>query len=159
MSGFLDNCRWPCPDGCELGDRRNLVASIVAGVLFFIGWWICIDAAVIYPDTESLDHAYYVCGVISTLAFFMINSVSNGQLRGDTYTTGCLGQAGARIWILFGFLFAFGSLIASAWILFGFYVATNRSDDWPGTAIFLQNAFIFFSSMVFKFGRTEDLWG
>ena len=29
----------------------------------------------------------------------------------------------------------------------------------PGLSILLQNVFIFASSMIFKFGRSEDLWG
>ncbi|KAG7259478.1 hypothetical protein CRUP_008939 [Coryphaenoides rupestris] len=29
----------------------------------------------------------------------------------------------------------------------------------PGLAVFFQNAFIFFSTLIYKFGRTEDLWG
>ena len=29
---------------------------------------------------------------------------------------------GARVWLFFGFLLAFGALIAASWILFGFYV-------------------------------------
>lgn len=30
--------------------------------------------------------------------------------------------SGARVWLFFGFLLAFGALIAASWILFGFYV-------------------------------------
>ena len=34
MSGLLDNCQWPrCCESCELGERRNMVASIIAGIL------------------------------------------------------------------------------------------------------------------------------
>ncbi|MCV4725910.1 UPF0220 family protein, partial [Escherichia coli] len=71
---------------------------------------------------------------------------------------GCLGQTGARIWLFIGFMLAFGSLIASMWILFGGYVAKEKAIVYPGIAVFFQNAFIFFGGLVFKFGRTEDLW-
>lgn len=57
--------------------------------------------------------------------FFSINSVSNGQIRGESYTDGCLGQTAARVWLFIGFLMGFGSLIAASWILFGFYVVNN----------------------------------
>lgn len=57
--------------------------------------------------------------------FCSINSVSNGQIRGESYTDGCLGQTAARVWLFIGFLMGFGSLIAAAWILFGFYVVNN----------------------------------
>ena len=69
-----------------------------------------------------------------------------------------LGQTGARIWLFIGFMLAFGSLIASMWILFGGYVAKEKAIVYPGIAVFFQNAFIFFGGLVFKFGRTEDLW-
>ncbi|XP_016144336.1 transmembrane protein 50A-like [Sinocyclocheilus grahami] len=89
-----------------------------------------------------------------------INAVSNGQVRGDSYSEGCLGQTGARIWLFIGFMLAFGSLIASMWILFGGFVVTDHKElsVYPGIAVFFQNAFIFFGGLVFKFGRTEDLW-
>ncbi|WAR08904.1 TM50B-like protein [Mya arenaria] len=89
MSGFLDNCHLPDCECLQLGDRRNLVASVISGVLFFSGWWIAIDAAVQYPSQSDLHHACHTCGAIGTLAFFLINSVSNGQIRGDNYVRYC----------------------------------------------------------------------
>ncbi|XP_066494789.1 transmembrane protein 50A [Tiliqua scincoides] len=159
MSGFLENMR--CSECVDWGEKRNTIASIAAGVLFFTGWWIIIDAAVKYPKSSDFNHSYHVCGVIATVAFLMINAVSNGQVRGDSYSEGCLGQTGARIWLFIGFMLAFGSLIASMWVLFGGYVITdkpNKPEVYPGIAVFFQNAFIFFGGLVFKFGRTEDLW-
>jgi len=157
MSGCLDNIECGC-----MGDgsaRRNIIASIAAGTIFSIGWWIVIDAAAVYTDTKEFAHAYHTCGVIATVALFMINAVSNEAVRGDGYTEGCLGTYGARIWLFIGFLLAFGSLIASAWVLFGPYVANNidpKIPVGPGVSIFLQNLFIFFGAMIFKFGRTEE---
>ncbi|AWP16766.1 Transmembrane protein 50A isoform 3 [Scophthalmus maximus] len=128
MSGFLDGIRCgDCECNVDWGERRNTIASVAAGVLFFTGWWIIIDAAVKYPDQGQFHHAYHTCGVIATVAFLMINAVSNGQVRGDSYSEGCIGQ-------------------------------TEKPVVYPGIAIFFQNAFIFFGGLVFKFGRTEDLW-
>ncbi|XP_005993971.1 transmembrane protein 50A [Latimeria chalumnae] len=158
MSGFLDSIRCPECECVDWGEKRNTIASISAGVLFFTGWWIIIDAAVKYPDMERFNHSYHACGVIATIAFLMINAVSNGQVRGDSYSEGCMGQTGARIWLFIGFMLAFGSLIASMWILFGGYVVPQKQEVYPGIAVFFQNAFIFFGGLVFKFGRTEDLW-
>uniref|UniRef100_A0A493ST36 Transmembrane protein 50B n=1 Tax=Anas platyrhynchos platyrhynchos TaxID=8840 RepID=A0A493ST36_ANAPP len=143
MAGFLDNFRWPECECIDWSERRNAVASIVAGVLFFTGWWIMIDAAVVYPKPEQMNHAFHTCGVFSTLAFFMINAVSNAQVRGDSYSDGCLGRTGARVWLFIGFMLMFGSLIASMWILFGAYV-TQNTNVYPGLAVFFQNALIFF---------------
>merc|ERR1711874_436967 len=136
MAGCLDTVKMPNIEWLEttLRDRRNLVASISSGVLFFFGWWL-------------------------------VNAVSNGQLTGEAYTTGCLGANGVRIWFFFGFLLGFGSLIGASWILFGEYVTEtegktfNPKSTYPGVAIFLQNACIFFASLIYKFGRSEDLWG
>ncbi|XP_043928880.1 transmembrane protein 50B isoform X1 [Protopterus annectens] len=158
MAGFLDNVRWQECECFEWGEKRNTVASVVAGILFFTGWWIMIDAAVTYPENDKLNHAFHTCGVFSTIAFFMINAVSNGQVRGDSYSDGCLGRTGARIWLFIGFTMMFGSLIASMWILFGAYVVP-KLEVYPGLAVFFQNALIFFSTLIYKFGRTEDLWG
>ncbi|GAB6024248.1 Transmembrane protein 50A [Chamberlinius hualienensis] len=157
MAGCLDNVQFSRCDCIDFSEKRNTIASIVAGSLFGIGWWIIIDVAAVYPSEEEFNHAYHVCGVIGTLALFMINAVSNGQIRGEAYTTGCLGQRGARIWLFIGFLLGFGALITSCWILFGGYVIPARAPQWPGVAVFLQNAFIFFSALVFKFGRVEEL--
>ena len=104
MAGFLDNFRWPECECIDWSERRNAIASIVAGVLFFTGWWIMIDAAVVYPKPEQMNHAFHTCGVFSTLAFFMINAVSNAQVRGDSYSDGCLGRTGARVWLFIGFM-------------------------------------------------------
>ncbi|XP_071800935.1 transmembrane protein 50A-like [Asterias amurensis] len=160
MSGCLDGVECSRPEWCELGEKRNAVVSVLSGILFFAGWWIAIDAAAFYSKPEQLNHAYHVCGVVSTIAFFMVNAVSAGQVRGDSYSTGCIGQTGARVWLFIGFLMAFAGLIAASWILFGPYVVhpPNDGDPYPGVAIFLQNFLIFMSGIVFKFGRTEELW-
>ncbi|ROT74356.1 putative transmembrane protein 50B [Penaeus vannamei] len=156
----------PMPDNmpalCEnwdAGERRNFIASVVSGTLFAVGWWCIIDAATQYPSNDQFNHAYHVCGVIATIAMFMVNSVSNGQVRGDMYTDGCMGPLGARIWLFLGLMLSFGSLIAACWILFGGYVIPKSAFFWPGVAVFLQNMFIFFSSVIYKIGRSEDNWG
>lgn len=160
MSGFFQNMSFPQCEWLEASERRNLISSVVAGFLFFTGWWIIIDAAVCYPDSTDMNHAYHVCGVMGTLSMIMINTVTNGQVRGDAYTTGCLGSTGARIWLFVGFIFGFGSLIAGCWILFAAYaLVPDAPVVWPGVAIFLQNSFIFLGSLVYKFGRSEELWG
>ncbi|XP_062518639.1 transmembrane protein 50B-like isoform X2 [Corticium candelabrum] len=128
MSGCLDNVRCYCPEWtcCEFlrdvewSEHRNRFASIFSGIFFFVGWWIIIDAAV-YPGW-SLPGRFHAVGVVSTLAFFLINAISTGQLSGDNYTDGFIGQRGARVWMFIGFLMAFAGLIAAAWILFGVYV-------------------------------------
>lgn len=240
MAGCLDNMQLPNVEGCvEVGDKRNKFASIISGILFFSGWWFAIDAAAVHPEKTELKDVFQICGVFGTISFFMVNAVSNGQLRGESYTEGCLGVRSARVWFFFGFLLGFASLIGASWILFGEYVtndcyeigikfnggtATNSTSvvqecqnickgsstceyfswdgtalenakncysiseatkpdessqdgyysgpkncpdgrtfvptlTYPGVAIFLQNFLIFVASLVYKFGRSEELWG
>ncbi|CAI9603440.1 unnamed protein product, partial [Staurois parvus] len=83
---------------------------------------------------------------IATVAFLMINAVSNGQVRGDSYSEGCFGQIGARVWLFIGFMLSFGSLIASMWILFGGYVAKGIPEVYPGIAV------CFFKILLFSLG-------
>ncbi|XP_078030395.1 transmembrane protein 50B-like isoform X3 [Epinephelus lanceolatus] len=85
MAGFLDNFRWPDCECIDWGERRNAVASIVSGVLFFTGWWIIIDAAVTYPSQEQMNHAFHMCGVFSTIAFFMSSSLAVYRLHDDVW--------------------------------------------------------------------------
>jgi len=158
MAGCFDNIQFNRPEWLEFGEKRNAVASIVSGTMFFMGWWIIIDVAAHYPSTEDFNHAYHVCGVFGTISLFMINAVSNGQVRGEAYTTGFMGQRGARIWLFLGFVLGFGSIIASIWILFGDFVIQGKNHMYPGVALFLQNVLIFLGSLIYKFGRTEDLW-
>ncbi|KDR23699.1 transmembrane protein 50A [Zootermopsis nevadensis] len=160
MAGCLENLQLPPCVWFEGDDKRNAIASIVAGVLFFTGWWLIIDVQAAYPQAEQFNKAYHVCGVFGTISLFMINSVSNAQIRGDAYSGGCFGSRGARFWLFGGFVMGFGAVIASCWILFDDYVAygEGKYSAWPGVGLFLQNAFIFVGSLVFKFGRTEDHW-
>lgn len=73
--------------------------------------------------TTSLAHSHVVhvteapflpcCSHVTT---HRINAVSTGQVTGDAYTDGCLGQRGARAWLFVGFVLAFAGLIGSLWI-------------------------------------------
>ncbi|XP_075974172.1 transmembrane protein 50A [Anticarsia gemmatalis] len=150
----MPSCVW-----FESGEKRNIIASIISGLLFFAGWWFIIDAATVPDAINRLPGAAHVCGVMATLSLIMVNSVSNAQVRGETYTGGCMGPRGARLWLFLGFVVGFASLIASVWILFANYVNKSKDQTYPGVCLFMQNALIFAGSLVFKFGRTEDLWG
>ncbi|KAJ3648997.1 hypothetical protein Zmor_000905 [Zophobas morio] len=147
----LPPCIW-----FEGGDKRNAYASIISGFLFFVGWWIIIDAASVYPGTVVAG--YHMCGVVGTLSLIMINSVSNAQMRGDAYEGGCLGPRGAKVWLFVGFVMGFASVIASCGILFANFAGKKNAHYWPGVGLFLQNVFIFIASLIFKFGRSEDIW-
>jgi len=156
MASLFENFNIPPCLWFEGDNKRNALASILSGFLFFMGWWIIIDAASVYSG--SVAAGYHMCGVVGTLSLVMVNSVTNAQIRGDAYEGGCLGPRGSRIWLFLGFVMGFASVIASCWILFADFVGSNTAQ-WPGVGLFLQNALIFVASLIFKFGRSEDLWG
>ncbi|XP_043590856.1 transmembrane protein 50A [Bombus pyrosoma] len=138
-----------------IGNKRNVIVSMVAGTLFFVGWWFIIDANAKYPS--EMSKAYYVCGVFGTISLFMINSVTNAQMGSDTLSGGYLGARGARGWLFIGFVMGFAAVIAACWILFADFVAAGAQHHWPGVGLFLQNVFIFLGSLTYKFGRIEEL--
>ncbi|KAF7265366.1 transmembrane protein 50B [Rhynchophorus ferrugineus] len=138
------------------GDKRNAYASLLAGLLFFTGWWIIIDSATIKPG--QIPAGYWMCGVAGTLSLIMVNSVSNAQMNGDSYEGGCLGTRGARIWVFLGFVMGFAAVIASCSILFTVYINQAGKSKSAGVSLFLQNALICIASIIFKFGRSEDVW-
>ncbi|XP_019877555.2 transmembrane protein 50B [Aethina tumida] len=151
----LENINIPSCVWFEGGDKRNAYASMLSGLLFFAGWWTIIDAASVNSGKVLAGH--HMCGVFGTLSLIMVNSVSNAQIRDNAYGDRCLGPKEARIWLFLGFVMGFASVIASCWILFAEFI--NSDNRWPGVALFLQNALIFIASIIYKFGRSEDLWG
>ena len=161
MSGCFD--RMSCDDCCEnvkerIGGKRNMIAAAISGVFFFSGWWILIDTACTYTTNAELHKAYHITGVASTMSFFMVNALSNGVIRGDVDS--CINPTVARFWLFFGFMLAFGAVIASVWIFIGGYVVKQDQNSppplWAGIGIMAQNLFIFLASSIYKFARRED---
>lgn len=85
----------------------------------------------------------------------------------------------AKIWLLIGFVMGFASTIAAIWVMVDDFVNngneklsskvcqllmnvvlcfTEKKDTSLGVALLLQNVFILFGSLVYKFGRNEEDW-
>ncbi|KAI5695336.1 transmembrane protein 50A-like isoform X1 [Diaphorina citri] len=148
----LAQCLWCDSNG---GDNRNAIFAMIAGTLFFTGWWFIIDAVAV---AASFPFSYHLMGIIGTISLFMINAVSNAQMRGDSYSGGCFGPQGARVWLFVGFVMGFAAVIASCWILYSGFLSIKGAAVWPGFELVFQNVFIFAASLVYKFGRQEDQW-
>ncbi|XKL65163.1 hypothetical protein PGB90_005249 [Kerria lacca] len=144
----LNSCIW-----FEIEDnKRNATASIIAGLLFFVGWWLMIDANVVHPDLVSTG--YYVWGTLGTISLIMVNLISRSQIHGDS-SGGYFDTNVARAWLFVGFVLGFASVIASFGIFFANFFPKDISKT-PGIELFLQNILIFLSSIIYKFGRTEE---
>lgn len=102
-------------------------------------------------------------------------------MNGDNnFSGGCLEERGARIWIFIGFVLGFAAIIAAIWVMVanlnsdGKYLSFSKyfnvqirftsvtpvpkASNWPGISLLLQNIFIFIASLVYKFGRSEEMW-
>ncbi|XP_012062090.1 PREDICTED: transmembrane protein 50B [Atta cephalotes] len=69
MTSCFENMQMPSCVWFEGGEKRNALISMLAGTLFFVGWWFIIDAHAKYPD--EMSNAYHVCGVFGTISLFM----------------------------------------------------------------------------------------
>eukprot|EP00048_Salpingoeca_helianthica_P015309 m.226090 g.226090 ORF g.226090 m.226090 type:complete len:158 (+) comp16875_c0_seq1:1334-1807(+) len=151
-------CEADCVCDCglmqTLGRYRNPIASSIAGILFAVGWWLVIDAGVI----DGLRGEEYLCGVGSTVGLLMVNAVSIRQGDSSIYTSGKLGSAGVRAWMFFGLMISFGALASAIWVMVAHYITAAHQSDYAGLALFFQNFCILLSSILFKFGRTDDTW-
>jgi len=139
-------------------NKRNTYSSIIAGVLFFSAWWLMIDTAVSSGGDAKWTNFYFLLTAASTISMFMVNSVSNSAVTGSAMDEGVLGVKGARLWLMVGFVGSFACIVAGIWIMFGNYVVGEPDRTWPGIALFIHSFLIFISSLVYKFGRTEELW-
>uniref|UniRef100_A0A182N7T3 Transmembrane protein 50A n=1 Tax=Anopheles dirus TaxID=7168 RepID=A0A182N7T3_9DIPT len=136
--------------------KRTILATLIASLLFFSGWWIIIDTASVYPS--SFNFSYYICGILATISFIMVNSVSNELLRnGPAYTGGVLDARGIKVFLFAGFVLGFTSIIAAIWIMIAeFAVNESRTDKYPGYALLMHNIFIFLSMLIYKFGPETE---
>jgi len=109
-------------------------------------------AATAGPDNAP-DFSYYICGILGTLSLIMVNTVTNEMLNGTGYEGGLCSSHGVKIWLFTGFVLGFASVIASVWLLLSEFTEKNHI---LGVGIVLQNFFILFASLIYKFGRNEE---
>ncbi|KAM3722303.1 Transmembrane protein 50B [Dirofilaria immitis] len=115
MSGCLDQFNYNCD--VDWDSKRNAVASCISSAMFFIGWWLLIDTAAIYSPVGQWNNVYIIVTVCGTIAMFMVNAVSNSQVRGESMNENILGTKGSRLWLMLGFVLSFASLVAALWII------------------------------------------
>ncbi|XP_030375718.1 transmembrane protein 50A [Scaptodrosophila lebanonensis] len=133
---------------------RNKNSSLVAGLLFFTGWWILIDA-MSGESGRQITTGHVFIGIFGTLSLFMVNTVKNSHISEDNTSERA---RLAKIWLLVGFVIGFASIIAAIWVMIDNFINNEKKDSSKGVALLLQNVFILFGSLVYKFGRNEEDW-
>lgn len=112
-----------------------------------------IAIAAMAEEGKGPDFSYYICGILGTLSLIMVNTVSNEMLNGTGYEGGICSSHGVKIWLFTGFVLGFASVIASVWLLVSEFTDKQQVQ---GVGIVLQNFFILFASLIYKFGRNEE---
>lgn len=79
-------------------------------------------------------------------------------MNGTGYSDGCMGTNGVKVWLFTGFVLGFSALIASIWLMISEFTqeTENKQESWPGIALLLQNVLILMSSLLYKFGRSDE---
>ncbi|XP_037820118.1 transmembrane protein 50B [Lucilia sericata] len=134
---------------------RNKNSSLIAGLLFFAGWWTLIDAMSV-DEKHQITTGQVFIGVFGTLSFFMVNTVKNSHISEDN--TSESGARVAKIWLLIGFVMGFASIIAAVWVMIDDFINNPKKDSSLGVALLMQNFLILFASLTYKFGRDEEVW-
>jgi len=153
MSNLIESlqmCMW---FDVNIISRRNLMSAVVSSILFFGAWWIIIGIAATADKSSAPSFSYYICGILGTLSLIMVNTVSNEMLNGTGYEGGICSTHGVKIWLFAGFVLGFASVIASVWLLISEFTDQLKVQ---GVGIVLQNVFILFASLIYKFGRNDE---
>ncbi|XP_043650726.1 transmembrane protein 50A [Drosophila teissieri] len=134
---------------------RNRNTSIIAGILFFAGWWVLIDAMSI-DLKHQITTGHVFIGIFGTISFCMVNAVKGEHISEENSSES--GARIAKIWLLVGFLMGFASIIAAIWVMIDDFINNEKKEGWFGVALLMQNVFILFASLIYKFGRNEEEW-
>ncbi|KAI9918252.1 hypothetical protein PsorP6_011321 [Peronosclerospora sorghi] len=139
--------------GVDLGKA----GCYLAGLLLGVAWWICADAAgsaAYLHSNISFDFVKYLPGIMSTLAFFLVNTLEWGMLSEDArflYGPGVATRA--RCFVLFCITILLAALVGSILVLTHTYVNNKFNEStWPGVAIVLQNVCILLGTFVMRVG-------
>ncbi|KAH8260481.1 hypothetical protein KR038_001892 [Drosophila bunnanda] len=122
---------------------------------FFAGWWILIDAMSI-DGKHQITTGHVFIGIFGTISFCMVNAVKGEHISEENSSES--GARIAKIWLLVGFVMGFASIIAAVWVMIDDFINNEKKESWFGVALLLQNVFILFASLVYKFGRNEEEW-
>nr|CAH7760499.1 unnamed protein product [Callosobruchus chinensis] len=139
--------------------RFNYVVSVVAGFLFFFGWWLMIDLST--QHTIMSEHkAYHLPGVFASIAMVLMNMIPTEQLysSGEYTSGGCGTPLLWKLFLLATMMASFGCLIGATYVMVKDFMLDPEQYQWPGYGVFLQTLCIFSSSVLFRFCRRRDAY-
>ncbi|VDK79330.1 unnamed protein product [Dibothriocephalus latus] len=90
-------------------------------------------------------------GSIATVGFILLNVIPRRHVVEFNDTPAC-----TKVFIFFGLLVNFASLIAATWVLCSEYATGAITPVYPGVAVFLQTLLIVASSFLYRLGPTFD---
>jgi hypothetical protein len=97
--------------------------------------------------------SYYVCGILSTLSFLMVNALSKDMFDRNGYEGGICGSNGIKIWFFIGFSLGFVSIFAS----FAHFIHRyNKGFLDQAIIVVAQNVMIVISSILYRFGKKDS---
>ncbi|CAH0515733.1 unnamed protein product [Peronospora belbahrii] len=96
----------------------------------------------------------YLPGIVSTLAFFLVNTVDWGMLSEDArFVYGSEVATRARCFVVFCIALSVAALVGSVLVFTHTYVNNEYNESaWPGAAIVFQNGFIVMGTFVMRVG-------
>ncbi|KAK1946214.1 Transmembrane protein 50A [Phytophthora citrophthora] len=140
-----------------MGLDPGKTGSYAAGLLLGVGWWILADgaASAVYHESKiPFDFVKYLPGIVSTLAFFLVNTVDWGMLTEDArFAYGSDVATRAKCFVVFCMALSIASLVGSVLVFAHTYVNNEFHESaWPGAAIVFQNGFIVMATFVMRVG-------
>mmetsp|Transcript_14679 Transcript_14679/g.51109 ORF Transcript_14679/g.51109 Transcript_14679/m.51109 type:complete len:152 (-) Transcript_14679:125-580(-) len=133
-------------------------ASLIAGVVFGLAWWIYIDGAASGSGNAVADKAagyHWLPGLGCTIAFVMINGMKWEELSDDTPAV----ATRARCFLISAMIIALGCIAASLFIMVEVFIRDDAATQWTGIAVFIQCLLIFVSAFIMRFGNMPEAAG
>lgn len=145
--------KFPC-----LHMKFNSLIALLAGFLFYMGWWIMIDVNILYKTIIHNMKVYHAPGILGTIMMILINMIPNEILYDSHFydSDTCCSPFVIKMFLFFTLMGSFGCLIGGTFILVNDFLLQPQEYQWPGYGIFLQNLFIFVSNILMRFCRKRE---
>jgi hypothetical protein len=126
---------------------REIVISLISGMLIGGGWWAFFDGVVYAPD--SFPWIHILPPLAATVAFVCINLATLEDLQQKTIV---------KVWMFVWLTVACIAVGGGIWITAVEYPA-DIASNWPGVAIIVHAVLVLFAALLFFIGRSSLLVG